>query len=611
MSELAKMTEASQERRLRIYYESIEQALHLVLPLCRKGLMHQKESLPIELVRANWPPNVFRGPIDAFRLLNTPDILVSVVIEKQAKKIEFPLFAVEFSEAVKTEDHELQRATVPAASIWSGIPVVKLSGESTSTASHGGNVEFDPLVLAKLFRDSGGLDRYFYQEWPSENGRLLRQRDALSCPPLDKIPVLEAVITSACKIALSSKTGKFSFEAAIKDLISDAEKNQAIISYRNKVSASKANPGSMVSRLLETTPEVVNPDLPIRDRVIVGDDNTLFVKINRFNHAGDPDRGVLIALSTAWSGKVKIFYRMERRGKTLSNPKLNVIHRRSKGVSEAFWGYSKEEGLPDWLCNTILEKGRPKVTKDISAIILANAEQCKRNTLLRAIFMFSDGMLVQFSRGAENQWMELQWDRNQLSKELGPVEPKTAQVPRNIVPATEPDEDEVTYVAVHDVLRPNGFKILAVSYPGHQGSGAILRDEEHGRVRTRTYADIVAVAPCRGIVPSLTEAKEKINSGVNDDIEKLNLFRRDASLRQGLNALLELKEVFGWDKNKVLLSIAFGESRPARWTPTGIDFIVRLNGREMFSVAPFGNHAAFFPVLLEGATTLPEVFNQE
>jgi len=31
----------------------------------------------------------------------------------------------------------------------------------------------------------------------------------------------------------------------------------------------------------------------------------------------------------------------------------------------------------------------------------------------------------------------------------------------------------------------------------------------------------------------------------------------------------------------------------------------------MFSVAPFGNHAAFFPVLLEGATTLPEVFNQE
>jgi hypothetical protein len=125
-----------------------------------------------------------------------------------AEQREYPLFVLEFSEAVKTEDHELQRATVAAASMWSSIPAIKLSGERESASAHGGNTDFSPYAMAKLFQDFARLEGYFYQEWPSADGALLTQTDALSCPPLDKVPVLAAVIDAACAVAADPTLSK-------------------------------------------------------------------------------------------------------------------------------------------------------------------------------------------------------------------------------------------------------------------------------------------------------------------------------------------------------------------------------------------------------------------
>src|SRR5262245_25755630 len=120
---------------LRVYYESLEQALHFVTPLVRGCADAAK--LDVQYVRARWPGLEPRGALAAFLEVNSPDLLLTAVVETRGGSREYPLLAMEFSEAVKTEDHELQRATVAAASRFSGIPAVKVSGERESAADHG------------------------------------------------------------------------------------------------------------------------------------------------------------------------------------------------------------------------------------------------------------------------------------------------------------------------------------------------------------------------------------------------------------------------------------------------------------------------------------------
>jgi len=596
------------DRRLRIYYESIEQALHLIVPLLEAALKKQGAEILIELVRGNWPSNKGEGPIDSFRLLNTPDAVVTVILSEE--KREFPLFVLEFSEAVKTEDHELQRATVAAASMWTRIPAIKISGERESTLDHGGNKGFSPFAMAKLFQDFGGVNSYFYQEWPSANGKLLTQEEALSCPPLDKVPVLLAVVEAACTVAASPILRTLAANEVCLKVVSIADTLPAVKEYRASVRAATADDGGLVNCVIDPKPVKVLPGVLVKNRATVADDRTLYVKLNRFDHAGDPDRGVLIALSTGWAHKVMTLYRIEDRGKTKNKPALRSIFDSAASVVDAFAGYAREEGMQRWFCDLVRRNARQGATLDLSTAIEEHKSDIERSTLFRAIFLFSDGFLVQLARKGSVDWLILEWDRQLAKRLFGPVKPGVAQQPRRIVPAETADEDEVTYVVVHRVLRPNRFKILCISYPGHQAGGAILHGEESGRIRTRTYADIVAVAPSKPATPSLTEAKETLGSGIDADIKKLVMVREDRGLRNGIQALLQGKGIGGWEGKEVFLSIAFGGAQPARWSPTGIDFLVRLNGRGKYSVAPFGNAKRLFEVTVEGESRLPKVWTQ-
>src|SRR5208337_1028652 len=60
---------------------------------------------------------------------------------------------------------------------------------------------------------------------------------------------------------------------------------------------------------------------------------------------------------------------------------------------------------------------------------------------------------------------------------------------------THLDEDDVTYISVHNVLRQNGYKIVAVSYPGAQGDRVALAQEGTGRAQPRRYIDIISYLP--------------------------------------------------------------------------------------------------------------------
>ncbi|MGC8557365.1 MAG: hypothetical protein ACP5ML_04940, partial [Fervidicoccus sp.] len=49
------------------------------------------------------------------------------------------------------------------------------------------------------------------------------------------------------------------------------------------------------------------------------------------------------------------------------------------------------------------------------------------------------------------------------------------------------DEDDVTYIVVHNILKPNKYRIIAVSYPGAQGDRRILVQAGTGRRQPREY----------------------------------------------------------------------------------------------------------------------------
>jgi hypothetical protein len=84
-------------------------------------------------------------------------------------------------------------------------------------------------------------------------------------------------------------------------------------------------------------------------------------------------------------------------------------------------------------------------------------------------------------------------------------------------------EDEVTYTIIHKVLIPNGFQIISVSYPGAQGSWAILPNPELGKAQPREYIDVIALPPSNSKIDViLNESKGMFSkSSVETDLEKI------------------------------------------------------------------------------------------
>ena len=60
--------------------------------------------------------------------MTTPDVLITGIVNNK----EYPLILVEFTEAVTTEDHELQRTYGAIAAYFAGAYYLKLAGEKYS-----------------------------------------------------------------------------------------------------------------------------------------------------------------------------------------------------------------------------------------------------------------------------------------------------------------------------------------------------------------------------------------------------------------------------------------------------------------------------------------------
>jgi len=588
---------------IRIYFECLEQAQNFIKSLIEKGLNdEQAKNIPIKLVRK--PRNISLSELSSIRAiysLTTPDFLITLVSNKK----EIPLILGEFSEAVITEDHELQRAIGAAAASMSGAIYLKIAGEKKSERSHGGITDFNPLTVAKILNEKLGYQGFIMGTWPCVKGRptvLIRDPNNLSCPPIGSIPIAEKTLMYTGEII--SKEGnriRDSFDFSSK-ILKKLSKEREYLNLIKKIDDAAG--------LEDLIKEWQRRATRIHPRIKVFSDE-IIVKLNRFSHAADPDRGIII-FASLFTGKekVKVRYLIKK------NADADV-----QKLFRNFEEQAKEEGLDKNLISALINSNHQRNhTYEATHSIKNRTARMRKNKVVDCILEFCDGIILHDKN--DTIQAEITWDRknlfnidsvsliSSLAETKGFKKPGK---PLNVfkVKDFEINEDEVTYIVVHRVLQPNNFKLVSVSYPGAQGDAAILPEREKGRAQRRMYIDVIAWLPQHSDESdiALEESKGPFNQGqIEKALEKLNNIRDDDNKKRALN---ETISKLGETRipRKIYIGIAFGlNDITTTWKPNKVDFIIRVIGRDRWESAHFGSALDSALRIREGKAELPEVF---
>lgn len=588
---------------IRLYYESLEQANHYLLPLIKKGLDQSKigVSYNIKIIRrARNSYGIRNGRIKGIYQLTTPDFLITITDGVK----EIPLILGEFSESVQTEDHELQRAVGGIAAAMVNAIYLKISGDKTSEQQHGGNVNFNPYYIPKAMEETLSYHGYILSKWKTicENPNVLMRDDKYkSCPAPGAADLAEYVIQKAIHLAinLSDLYGTNFSEEFYKAYLQDTRYK----SYLNEVS----NADSISQTLLNWASRRIIQGW----RRIEVEEDRIIVKINRYSHAADPDRGILLFFSFVANKKLVL---------TRYAVNLNPDSRELRTLVEQYCIKACTEGLPYRFLDLIRKGFSSTVNNsiDLTSELEALRSEIFSNKVLFSIVVFGDGIIVHDS--ANSLMINIKWSREKLFgnkpndilkylQALLKVNEELKPLPLQEVTG-EINEDEVTYINVHQILGKNGFDVVSVSYPGAQGDLSILPDRENGRAQQRLYIDIIAWLPSSNHLGTkdiaLEEAKGEFNlPSINEDIEKLVSFRTDQSKKNALNeALNRLTQP---SPTNIVIGIAFGTdpNQKTTWKPAEVDYIVRIFGRNKWQVAFFGNTLRNCFKIVEGPVVLP------
>jgi len=600
---------------IRIYFECLEQAYHYVLPIVKKGInASSSKNLPIKLVRIPSNSSLLEGgALSTIYSLTTPDFLISFCTEHA----EIPILAGEFTESVLTEDHELQRAIGAVASCLARIIFLKISGCKPSEREHGGKKNFNPLTPVRVLRQVYGYEGYVIGKWATVESNeyvLKRDKSFLSCPMMDLIPIAEQTIAYAVKEVVDNYEDilngrKDVVEAIIPKLSQTKEYKE----FEAEIGDDSASPPILsIEQFVE---DWKNRKHKSRRPRIVLDDKTLVLKINRFSHAADPDRGMLI-FSSFVIPVSNVVSRYIVKAESLKD-KVSLL--------ENFVRQAIEEGMPSNFVNEVEEYTKNKLTLDsvnITTLLKKSQKEWFYNNVLFSIFMFSNSLLIQDESRTIS--VLLTWNQkeifnversNFLSSLSEFFRSKKYVTPLPIREVTEElTEDEATYIVVHQILKPNNFEVLSVSYPGAQGDLAILPERQEGRAQKRMYLDVIAWLPQRGSERSgdlaLEESKPSFSrTSIESIIQKLDDIRKDKrktrALREALNKIGERREI-----SHIFIGVAFGLERNllTTWQPSKVDFLVRILRRKRWELAYFGNTLKYAFKNMEGEVRLPRMY---
>ena len=594
----------------RIYYECLEQALHFLKPMLEDALRKNDIRANIRLVRRAQLAPAGTG-LGAVLSLATPDALLTAVDSGE----EIPLVLVEFSEAVFAEDHELQRSYGVCAACFAEMFYVKIAGLKRSTKEFGG-AECDPLMIPRVLADNFGYHGCVHATWgvAGESGQMLAGDDKyLSCPP--DIPLVRDVVSEAVKGVAQGAVGWYS------RALGGLNESRAYCEYRRKVERAKSG-----QALLDDWRERERRNVNKARRRFFVRSGSVTAKINRFSHAMDPDRGVLIFMSMAFSNSRDIlgFYALERQKTEGMKTPITGVDELRQRVRAAL---SKDKGgIPVWLSESIVraadESPEMGSTVNFQPVWEANMDALKNNRVAAALMCFLDGLRLSHNGPL------LKWDRRRLLKcagnesildalkrVLGFGAPFAPAPLRNV--GDETNEDEVTYALVHRFLRPNGFRLVAVSYPGAQGGTALLPRPDKGKSQPREYPDVIALLPGDDVRVALNESKGRFSkAALTADIRKLADYKREGTGKRAAlaRALIEAERLDNDGQiRRVLIGVSFGGeaggSTKTSWRPEEVDFVFMLPTRARWKIGLFDRDLANAVCgAFEGDTGLPETY---
>jgi hypothetical protein len=353
-------------------------------------------------------------------------------------------------------------------------------------------------------------------------------------------------------------------------------------------------------------------------------DEWIGAKINRFGHAMDPDRGILTFISFLFSEEKKVYgiYALVRpRGNDLMKQDLDSLETMRAKLDTALDVMDKNS-LPTWLVDAIKQAALNATSLsdevDFQNVWEDHIDQITDSKVVMTIAYFLDGLYL------NHNGIKLKWDRRSLLHTTDSNILPSFASHFNFANYTEPtplalvtdtvNEDEVSYTLVHRILKPNGFNIVSVSYPGAQGSMAVLPQPELGKAQPREYLDIIATPPANcGIDVILNESKGMFNlSEIRKDVDKIMLYKTCAVHQQALKEALVVAQVVDSCQEiaNIVVGVSFGVKSQTRttWDADSVDFIMRIVDRNRWAIGIFKQELASLISNIEGETEFPKVY---
>ncbi len=503
-------------KELRIYYESLEQAEHYIKPLIFNAIKKINKNVPIKLVRLKGNHSYYSTKISPLIFWKDPDILVTAVTDRN----ELPFLLIEFSNAVFTEDHELQRFDGLAASATNDCIYVKISPLSKrSQSQHGGNVDFDYLVPFSLIYNK--FRKLFYHfDWECDKkGAVIVDDNYLSCPK--QFQMFDFFIEKLIGFVLGSDFKEHNLVSGFEKIIT---KTSAFKKWQNKVKNSQI-------------PNIRNLNTSRTEWIDSSEEFVL--KLNRFGHAMDPERGMLAYYGTVYHKTISEMLFDDQNNawyKDTPNETKIASYIKSNGLKNGYdflHVFSLGSGLNIYKEFAGIDssfKANKAESLEINLSTFLKKEYGNLNKALRTIFKYSIYFKVVDKNN--NLRLKITWQKEHDKEDYSSLPEITNLNEREVI-----EEDDVTYITVHNVLKQNNFKILAVSYPGAQSDRVILTAPGTGRKQERRYIDVISYLP--GKFTALQENKGKYTvAGMRADLNELSLYKTSKDHINGLSAFL-------------------------------------------------------------------------
>ncbi len=523
---------------IRIYYEALEQGI-VIRNIINKLLSNSNSNVLLIYKRKQSYNNNFKvaysKELSKILAKKNPDIIISHIYNW----IEYPIFIIEFSTAVFTKDHEQQRADNFLVAVNSNALYIKVSPTKKDSWNHGWDTKYSYIEPYSLcYKKFNQLS--FHLEWGLDENisKLAKNKLYKSLPKnIDKLSDIFSIFFSNIEEYIPYKW-KNNFINKEK-----FNKNEFILNWINKLE--KYNDYENIKTLSSTRTNYLDRDEKLDKEKV------FYLKFNRFWHAMDPERWMLIFYNTF-----------------LIPNDVTVVSKIIMDLNEKSWykDVNKEKEIELYIKNKKNLLNRDLIYLFFLWLNLKWFDKLNINEE-NNIFNIDDyvdnvylSAPISFRNIIDNSsYLNLtDWIRNVYltwTNKVRGYNYKSLPDISKIVKQSKYREDDITYITVHNIFKENWIDIISISYPWAQSDMPILPEKEKWRRQKRVYIDVIW-NKWKNLYFQENKWSFKKRE-VKDDIEKISLFKTE----KYINAVNEFSEDNGINYSRLVLWVWFWNSK--------------------------------------------------